>query len=164
MNKIFAGIKKRSVLVLFLLVTAAIAMLIFWSKYDVISDRFGREYRNFTGSQQRQEAIESYAGCQARTMIDQLSDEEFSKLWEKYSKELNFDAKDVDEWMKKRCPVQTTEQIKYNQIRYQDALRKETGTVIDNGEINSRIERSEDISRYQLKFLNREFSALRGEK
>ena len=82
---------------------------------------------------ERDMAIERYAGCQIRAMIDQKTDEEFSKMWTKDAEELHFDYNDVVYFMLNNCPPNNEDKIKEER----------------------------EISRYQHRFINQEFSVLK---
>ncbi|MGW8184489.1 MAG: hypothetical protein ACWGHO_00060 [Candidatus Moraniibacteriota bacterium] len=115
--------------------------------------------------------VETFAGCQLRTMMETKTDEEFSIRWEKKSKEGHFDAIDVDRHMLKYCPPATPEETRHGIEKYYKSYNKylkekgqpEIGEEKQEREIQERVERSISISEYKRKFLNREFTALKDE-
>lgn len=138
----------------------------FFLHYDKISNRLRREYRNITGSYERYVAIDDYAGCQAQAMVEESSDEEFSKAWRRDSKELNFDAKDVDDWMESRCsatPFMSDAELNEDFDTYFKSRANDKFTRIKPEDYDGRKEKYIKMTKYQWKFLKREFSALKDE-
>ena len=105
--------------------------------------------------------VDIFAGCQAKTMMETKTDEEFTIRWEKESKEGHFDAIDVDRHMLKYCPPSTPEKIKNGWDEY--FKDKNYSDMDEEEEKQRRIEKSIKMSEYKRKFLNREFTALKDE-
>lgn len=126
-----------------------------------IGDYLFRGYKNFRRSWVGMMDIEMYAGCQPKTMIDEKSDEVFSKMWTEDSKKYNFDAIDVDRYMMQRCPPCTRKEIEAILENY---FKDKNFPDMDEEKTKLEgIQRTSEISEYQNKFLNREFTALKNE-
>lgn len=156
---------KKSGVISVVAIISALAFIVvsgwvFFNREKVI-DNFSRGYRNYFGSFERQRTIESYAGCQMRTMTGDETDEDFSKIWPKYPNELNFDAIDVDRYMLKHCPPRTSEEtIAFWNEYFKD---KNYSDMDEEKERQVLTEKSIIMSKYKRKFLSREFTALKNE-
>ena len=75
-----------------------------------IADEFSRFYYNFTRLEIGYLSIQTFAGCQPKTMMETKTDDQFSAEWEEESKRYHFDAIDVDRHMLNYCPPTTPEE------------------------------------------------------
>lgn len=91
--------------------------------------------------------LEAYAGCNARAMMEEISDEDFSKAWKKDSQTYGFTYEDVKFEMEESCPIKSDERVEF--------LYQSQGRTV--------IQKIKKLQDYQRKFLNREFTALKEE-
>ena len=104
-------------------------------------------------------------------MVERMTDEQFSMLWEEESVREHFDAIDVDRYMMRHCPPITSEEVRIGRERYyasyNEFLRENSRSEVSREEQEKDIERAIQkeiaVSVYQKKFLNREFSSLKDE-
>jgi len=103
-------------------------------------------------------SIEGFAGC-GRGAFN-LSDEEFSESWKNDTKVYEFGYEDVVDVMEKKCPIETDKQI---QKKYQYLLDgKDLYPDMDETKEGLlSIESEKKMRDYQLRFLNKEFTALK---
>ena len=154
--------KKLFIIVICVLVLVAITNgFLIWKNWDGIKDSIKRTKRDFRMSDNRQIRIETYAGCQIKTMIDQESNESFSQMWEKDSKRYDFDVIDIDNWMMDRCHPISDEESRVWLANYFNSV--DFPDMDEEKEERLRLERSMSMNSYQRKFLNREFSTLKDE-
>ena len=91
--------------------------------------------------------VGDYAGCNARAMMEELSNEDFSKAWKKDSQTYKFTYDDVKFEMEESCPIKSDERVEF--------LYQSQGRTV--------IQKIKKLQDYQRKFLNREFTALKEE-
>lgn len=119
----------------------------------------------------RRQSIDTFAGCNSKSMMELAIDQGMTNIWSKESSEYHFDAIDVDRYMMKHCPSSTSEEVKAESEKYytsyNEFLRGEGQPEISQEEQKKEIERAIQkeivVSAYQKKFLNREFTALKDE-
>ena len=111
--------------------------------------------------------VGDYAGCNARAMMEELSNEDFSKAWKKDSQTYKFTYDDVKFEMEESCPIrddlENTQSESYKKhIQWMETLddvsRKE-----EEKKSSMWIKKLKKIQIYQLRFLNKEFTALKEE-
>jgi hypothetical protein len=108
-------------------------------------DDWRREFRSMMRSEAADLAVESFAGCQIRTDLHNVSDQEFGEIWKESTSLYHFDYYDVREIMEQKCPVESDPEIE----KHERSSGQET------------IKKVKAIRDYQVRFLNRQYTALR---
>jgi hypothetical protein len=91
----------------------AIAVLVLWQA--VFNVRYWETvqrgiFRNDLGRME----VERFAGCQPKTMMEEVSDEDFSTQWKKSSDMYNFNYFDIKYHMESICPPESDFEIESN--------------------------------------------------
>lgn len=146
----------------------------FLKNSEKISDEVSRAYWNFTHGgimDLRRQSIDTFAGCNSKSMMEDTADQGMTNTWPKESQEYYFDVIDVDQYMMNYCPPSTPEEVRMASEKYYTSYneflrekgRPEISQEEQEKEIERAIQKEAAVSAYQKKFLNREFTVLKDE-
>lgn len=107
--------------------------------------------------------VQTFAGCQGRTMMEEVTDEQFTERWQEELSFYHFDAIDIDRYMMAHCPPGTGTREEATQFWTEYYKDKDYADMDEEKEKREQIEKSIKTSAYQQKFLNREFTVLKNE-
>lgn len=140
------------------IIALGIILLAFF-QYQYNADFWASFWRLAKRSETGQLQVQGWAGCDVKVdpkigfYLNKMNDEEFTSLWSIQSKAYDFTYEDVKNSMFEHCPPQTLDAIDTEMGQYSsfhNAVEKEAYKIV-----------LRDRLQYQLKFLNRDFSALK---
>lgn len=126
------------------IILAIIAIFVLW-QVVFNGDYWKYVWRDIKRDNVADVMVEMFAGCNVRSSIEELSDEDFSNYWREKINIYGFNYYDVKFIMEHSCPILS------------DAEIEAPPFVYGSKEL---IEKSKRVRDYQIKFINREFTAL----